>query len=603
VQSSVLSDNPKQLKLALAPGVTVTATAVPKLMPPSTGTQAAAAEGSSATPSAGLYAGADMWVGEVDGYPGAASIAALGTIGDKTFGFVRWIEGDKARKFVVESVKGGLSVIQEVKEVFEERKMMMPDLSKLGRQAASASQPAANTTEQPAGGSRRLLASAGRALLQSSSASRVDVLLLGTAAAASKAGGFDALSNIMRSNVAVTNKALLDSGVDAYLNIVGIRQVSYSEWNKDGGATLGDAQAGRIPNVHAWRDELGADMVTLYANTPDCGVGYVLSNPSGWGADTFAYTQVGGQCFSGLTYAHELGHNFGCGHNAATDRGRDGISYPGNDAFGWRVCTGSAPFKTIMSYSCRHAGFNVNTPEVPIFSRPDRFYANQAVGHSSDAHCARYVRAAVPAIAQFRAQKNATPPPPTPPTPTPPPPTNTGGSSKCVVTMYEHGSYRGRRATATYTWQRQRGALCAVLPNFFSTGFNDIASSTGLVCTCAKGTDCRSAHEGTTIAFFADTDFAGAQLSYTMQPTSKFCTATKCSAFLPNLHQYGWGDRASSLKMCFGGAAASAESEGAEPKRVAPKRKGGAGGKALAGTLSAPSNSTGVLVFEVQGEQ
>lgn len=52
-----------------------------------------------------------------------------------------------------------------------------------------------------------------------------DVLVVYTAAVASRVGGVEAMNAKARENIARTNKAYADSGVNVQLNLVGVRQV------------------------------------------------------------------------------------------------------------------------------------------------------------------------------------------------------------------------------------------------------------------------------------------------------------------------------------------------------------------------------------------
>jgi hypothetical protein len=130
-------------------------------------------------------------------------------------------------------------------------------------------------------------------------------------------------------------------------------QVNYNEFSRsDSGQVLDDLTGGRIPNVHAWRDQvgghvsedaasnrsecthslqavstrhkalarpltccyccrccrccccsqLGADFVALFQMLPDvCGIAWV-----GGGAN-FAFSTTNDGCWNGYTHAHEIG--------------------------------------------------------------------------------------------------------------------------------------------------------------------------------------------------------------------------------------------------------------------------------------------------------
>jgi len=221
-----------------------------------------------------------------------------------------------------------------------------------------------------------------------------DLLAVYTTSAASAVGGTGAMEGEIRLQVGLANKAYVDSGINLELRIVGIRQVTgWSEAGKDQGTCLKEMQQNVVPNVITWKNELGADLVTMWAKTEnpgDCGIGYLLGGGGSF-ASAFGFTVVAGICLrDAYALAHELGHNQGCNHNVGDGGGWRPYSY------GWRRCTDN-PFKTIMSYYCplTSAGEYIAAPETGLFSTPSRTVtfngATYAVGDSATSDNARSI--------------------------------------------------------------------------------------------------------------------------------------------------------------------------------------------------------------------
>ena len=114
------------------------------------------------------------------------------------------------------------------------------------------------------------------------------------------------------------NLAYANSGVVPRLRLVHSAQVSYSE----AGLTFNDhldrltsTSDSHMDEVHAWRNTYGADVVSLFIeNGAYCGLGWLSSSA------TSAFTVVNRGCAGGnLSFAHEVGHNFGAHHDPVVD--------------------------------------------------------------------------------------------------------------------------------------------------------------------------------------------------------------------------------------------------------------------------------------------
>ena len=116
--------------------------------------------------------------------------------------------------------------------------------------------------------------------------------------------------------VATTNQAFSNSGVRTRLRQVHTGPIDY----EDSGVALTDLTRltersdGIMDDVHALRDSTGADLVALITERDDtlCGQAYTL-NPDSRGDYGFSLTRR--ECLQYLTFAHEVGHNFGACHD------------------------------------------------------------------------------------------------------------------------------------------------------------------------------------------------------------------------------------------------------------------------------------------------
>lgn len=173
---------------------------------------------------------------------------------------------------------------------------------------------------------------------------RIDVLLLYTPGARTRAGGAIAIEAALANAVAVTNTALQRSAVDAALMTVGLQEVPFIE---SGGALTDDLMAlapgGALHDgVEALRRSAGADLVAMVVGraspSAGCGVAYLGPAPGAIYSVTEEACLFAGQ----WSFAHEIGHNFGADHAPG-----DPIVSPVPYARGYR----DAAVRTLMAYA------------------------------------------------------------------------------------------------------------------------------------------------------------------------------------------------------------------------------------------------------------
>ena len=152
----------------------------------------------------------------------------------------------------------------------------------------------------------------------------VDVLVVWTPAAEEQYGGKPHILSRIDMLVSYTNDALERSGALVSLNLVGAERVDYLEvGNYIDLGRLADPDDGHLDGVHDRREALGADLVNMWADVGPVG-------------------ELGG-AFSINALPHELGHNFGIGHERGEFLGSSGV---GHYNFGF---TTNGCYGTIMS--------------------------------------------------------------------------------------------------------------------------------------------------------------------------------------------------------------------------------------------------------------
>lgn len=240
-----------------------------------------------------------------------------------------------------------------------------------------------------------------------------DVLVIYTARSASLAGSVAQMESKIVNAVAAANTAYANSQVDVTLNLVGMAQTDYVETG-DFGTSLSRLRGtndGYMDDVHALRNDLGADLVALVsADDAYCGMAYLMGSPStSFASSAFSVTHQ--NCFSNQTFAHELGHNQGNSHDRAN--GSAGVF---EYSFGYRTCDNVAPtngqtFRTVMAYNC-----SASVPRINYFANPRVYYngAPMGVDHALDpansADTARSMNATAAYVAAFRSAPAINPP-------------------------------------------------------------------------------------------------------------------------------------------------------------------------------------------------
>ena len=211
----------------------------------------------------------------------------------------------------------------------------------------------------------------------------VDVLVVWTPRAEENASGEARMRAEIDFAVAWANDAHERSGAEVRLNLVGAERVEYVEWQTEGGEYASDRDLSALASgvdamagVHARRDALGADLVSLF--TGDGDVGGIAS--IGGSFSLVNYFEDIDSVFASIVFAHELGHNMGLFHDRYQEFSASG-GRSTSFSFGYVNVRAFEPdaseedcWLTIMSYHtrCEDAGFDGHV--VPYFSTPRRRY-------------------------------------------------------------------------------------------------------------------------------------------------------------------------------------------------------------------------------------
>jgi hypothetical protein len=200
------------------------------------------------------------------------------------------------------------------------------------------------------------------------------------------------------------------------LRLAGTAEVDYAGAGDLGVdlAAVRSTSDGKMDEIHAMRNSLGADLVALVVETDPkyCGIAYVLTSPSSTSSAASGFSVVKRTCMTGYSFAHELGHNMGSQHDW----------YMTSAAGAYRYSHGhidlDGGFRTIMSYSNLCSDLGRSCTRIAYFSNPNIRSGGRAIGVSEgtntsctpnntgnppcDAENARSINNTAQAVANFR---------------------------------------------------------------------------------------------------------------------------------------------------------------------------------------------------------
>lgn len=224
--------------------------------------------------------------------------------------------------------------------------------------------------------------------------------------------------------IARVNTAFAASQITARVRLVQVVQTQYDESVSSDTQVLNDALTalqkpadGKLDELHALRDSVGADVVCLILNraTTDgtIGLGYIMDSPSIVDGTFPAYNEQ--YAFAAVQYAwvagsdvvaHELGHIFGCAH--AREDFNNGTGGAFSYSYGYRFWgKDGRQYRDIMGYGSPKLGLFSN-PNV-VAPAPVSVPTGAALGQPDEANAALTIEKTSFEVATYRLQRQSAP--------------------------------------------------------------------------------------------------------------------------------------------------------------------------------------------------
>jgi hypothetical protein len=203
-------------------------------------------------------------------------------------------------------------------------------------------------------------------------------MVLYTPAVTADRGSDAAVRTLVNLGISETNTSYANSGIAQRLRLVFTGEVGYSE-SGDMADDLDNVttSAGALSNVAALRNAYAADLVSLWVHYPSpqyCGIAWMMTTISASFAPN-AYNAVDDQCVSpNYSFAHEMGHNMGAGHDWFVDSG----TLPTTYAHGYVYAPGA--WRTIMAYNDSCVAQRLSCTRLLAWATPTRTFNGVPMG-------------------------------------------------------------------------------------------------------------------------------------------------------------------------------------------------------------------------------
>jgi hypothetical protein len=296
----------------------------------------------------------------------------------------------------------------------------------------------------------------------------VKILVAYTQAAETAAGGASSIASLIATAESETNSGYSTSGVNFLINVVNTTKVTYDEATgySEALSAVTNTSDGLMDSIHGLRDTYSADLVVLIIDNGDsCGIAWKPSTVSSSNA-SLGFSVVGWNCATGYySFAHEMGHNMGVGHDTYVDSST--LPY----AYGHGFVNTSAEVRSIMAYNteCSDSGFYCT--RVNHWSATDRLYNGSTVIGDASATNNVALNNSAYSISNYRSST---------PAPLPEPPTEVDASDgtytdKIVV------SWNSVAEATTYNvyYSSSLGGSQTLLGNYAGTSVNAIGTAPG----------------------------------------------------------------------------------------------------------------------------
>ena len=237
----------------------------------------------------------------------------------------------------------------------------------------------------------------------------IDLMVAYTPAARTGAGNIDTFIRFAIDNA---HRIYSNSDIGFRLRLVHKYQVNYTEGSRlrMDLNRLTDTD-GVMDEVHDLRDRYGADLVALIVGRSNaCGVAWVPDFGAGpdldWSHQGFSVTAYNCETSTNHTFAHEIGHNQGAGHDPDNTCRSPPCSLPPLPTFPYRYgrCNTTEGWHTTMSYRSNTRG--ECRREIEYFSSPDLDYRGTPTGDAARRDNRRVLLETARLVANYRQSVN-----------------------------------------------------------------------------------------------------------------------------------------------------------------------------------------------------